>query len=361
MKEDVFMSLPVSGKIYTFECLGAEGMFLNLYYSNGISDGQNVILWEEDGSLEQQWKYNGSKLLTVRNTNFALDKYTVSGSVNNNNADVWTANDPTNQNIVFVATSSGDNIAKIKLASSNMYLTAYGFENGTSGGKTPTSIGNVYWSSSDKGSMQQWICREVGGSVNPEPNNGQKLIYPFQTQYYTVGYKSDALAYLSLGYGTHYANDFYGTSSTVCASGEGKIVGTKYFTSLGNTMAVQYDNVLDHNGENIGSIIIRYSHLNEYLKTSGSVQKGDQLAIQGSSGTGAQGIHVHMEIDTDIDYPLATPSEDGGIDTTLDPLSILYRSSSQTVAPDSDIGESSTDSAGRPWYNISKIRAIPVA
>ena len=54
MKEDVFMSLPMSGKIYTFECLGAEGMFLNLYYSNGISDGQNVILWEEDGSLEQQ-------------------------------------------------------------------------------------------------------------------------------------------------------------------------------------------------------------------------------------------------------------------------------------------------------------------
>lgn len=190
MKEDVFMSLPVSGKTYTFECLGAEGMFLNLYYSNGVSDGQNVILWEGDGSLEQQWKYNGSKLLTVRNTNFALDKYTFSGSANNNNADVWTANDPTNQNIVFVATSSGNDVVKIKLASSNMYLTAYGFENGTSGGKTPTSTGNVYWTSSDKATMQQWIFREVGGSVDPEPGemitvtNMPSGIYSNDTEYF---------------------------------------------------------------------------------------------------------------------------------------------------------------------------------
>ena len=58
MKEDVFMALPVSGGIYTFQCLGAENMFLNLYYYNGISNGQNVILWGGDGSKEQQWKFD---------------------------------------------------------------------------------------------------------------------------------------------------------------------------------------------------------------------------------------------------------------------------------------------------------------
>ena len=72
-----------------------------------------------------------------------------------------------------MVTSSGDNVVKIKLTSSKMYLTAYGFENGTSGGKIPTSIGNVYWTSLDKGSMQQWICREIGsfsGGERPEQN-----------------------------------------------------------------------------------------------------------------------------------------------------------------------------------------------
>ena len=51
MKEDVFMALPVSGGIYTFQCLGAEDMFLNLYYYNGISFGTVMAARNSSGNL----------------------------------------------------------------------------------------------------------------------------------------------------------------------------------------------------------------------------------------------------------------------------------------------------------------------
>lgn len=156
---------------------------------------------------------------------------------------------------------------------------------------------------------------------------------------------------------------FASGSTSVKASGNGTIVGTKTFNSLGKVMAVQYDNVIDRNGRNIGSIILRYCHLNSYSRTSGSVRKGEVIATEGASGTGAgngQRVHLHLEADTDINYPMATPTENGGVDSTIDPLSFLYRTSNQTVKPDSALGNASTDSKGNAWYNISKINNTPV-
>ena len=156
------MAIPISGKIYTFACIGAPARVLNLYYPNSIANGQNVCLWTSDSSFEQQWKYSDNKLLNMRNTNYALDKYTVSGNANNNNADIWTANDPTNQNIAFQAVSG--NAIKIKLSSSGLYLTAANNLNGTSSGKTPSSTGNVYWASDSSSVLQKWTFKEVGGA-----------------------------------------------------------------------------------------------------------------------------------------------------------------------------------------------------
>ena len=172
------MALPISGKTYVFICDGArsgnEPKVLNLYYPRSIVNGQNVCLWTKDGSLEQQWKFDGSKLLNMRNTRYALDKYTVAGNANNNNADVWEANDPTNQNIVFEAVSG--NIVKIKLASSGLYLTAYNDAHGNNTNKTPTSIGNVFWAAKKASKLQQWEFVEVGGSVDPQPPEDGKTL-----------------------------------------------------------------------------------------------------------------------------------------------------------------------------------------
>lgn len=183
------MALPVSGKTYTFTCVGASPRVLNLYYPNSIANGQNVCLWNPDESLEQQWKYSGGKLLSMRGTSFALDKYTVSGNANNNNADIWTANDPTNQNIIFEAVSG--NTVMIKLSSSGLYLTAYNNANGSDTGKKTTSSGNVFWavkktdSTNNKPStMQQWTFKEVGGS------SGEKEVIVTgmpESKYYTGG------------------------------------------------------------------------------------------------------------------------------------------------------------------------------
>lgn len=165
------MATPVANKVYTFTCAGATSRVLNLYYPNSIANGQNVCLWTADGSLEQQWKYSGNKLLSMRNTGYALDKYTVAGNANNNNADVWTANDATNQNLVFEAVSG--NTVRIKLSSSGLYLTAVSNANGTSGGKTSTSAGNVYWAAKNTSNkMQQWTFKEVGGSSGSGSGNG---------------------------------------------------------------------------------------------------------------------------------------------------------------------------------------------
>ena len=172
------MALPISGKKYVFICDGARSdgkvKTLNLYYPGSIVNGQNVCLWTKDGSLEQQWKFDGSKLLNMRNTRYALDKYTVAGNANNNNADVWEANDPTNQNIVFEAVSG--NIVKIKLVSSGLYLTAFSDAHGDNTHKTPTSTGNVFWAAKKTSKLQQWEFVEVGGSVDPEPpEDGETL------------------------------------------------------------------------------------------------------------------------------------------------------------------------------------------
>lgn len=91
---------------------------------------------------------------------------------------------------------------------------------------------------------------------------------------------------------------------------------------------------------------------------------GSNLLPQGGSGKGAgDGArpHLHFEVDRSTDNPLSTPTEGGVVDTTIDPLDILYKKADQIVAPDCvpDIGASATDSAGRPWYNIKKIEAVP--
>lgn len=202
---------------------------------------------------------------------------------------------------------------------------------------------------------------------DPEPNGEQKLIFPFKKQYVSTGYKGDAPAYeYGYSYGPHYGIDMYANGDTnVYASGYGEIVDTEEFNSLGNVLAVKYTDVLDHDGKNIGPIILRYCHLASIEKYFGFVKPGDKIAVQGASGAGAKDkngnpvYHLHLEADSDTAYPSSTPSEGGGVDTTIDPLSILYKTKEQVVEPDCEDEKSAVDEEGRPWYDIDKITSIP--
>lgn len=324
------MALPVSGKTYTFTCVGASPRVLNLYYLNSIANGQNVCLWTPDGSLEQQWKYSGGKLLSMRGTSFALDKYTVSGNENNNNADIWTANDPTNQNIVFEVVSG--NTVMIKLSSSGLYLTAYNNANGSDIGKKTTSSGNVFWAvkktdptNNKPSTMQQWIFKEVGGSSggtqvtvtgmpagiyanNTEyfhPQSGMKngtwaanngaYIQQKVKAYYKKIYKVDPTStsqYLYNFFGAkltgyksyHIGLDvFHGAGSNVYSAHKGTVIKAGKTTS--NEVAI-YD----------GSRTYYYLHMDNLKVREGDVVSvGTQLGVEGKNGW-ADGYHVHLEV-----------------------------------------------------------------
>lgn len=100
-------------------------------------------------------------------------------------------------------------------------------------------------------------------------------------------------------------------------------------------------------------------------KYFGFVKPGGKIAVQGASGAGAKDkngnpvYHLHLEADSDTAYPSSTPSEGGGVDTTIDPLSILYKTKEQVVEPDCEDEKSAVDEEGRPWYDIDKITSIP--
>lgn len=306
------MALPVSGKTYRFKCAGASTRYLNLYSSGTASDGMNVVLYTGDSSNEQIWKYSGSKLLSVTNTGFALDKYTLAGNANNNNADIWTANDPANQNITFESVSG--NTVKIKLSGSAHYLTAYSNANGTGTGKTPTSAGNVYWASSSSSTMQRWTFEEVAGGVEPSGD------YYWPTESRTVvrwsGSDHDGADIAPK------VHQITGDKVYSYMDGYVAMVGTP--TSNANegfTVRIHHTNPLNNGYTNIRT---QYMH----LKSSALVQPyqfvrgGTLIGYMGNTGNvipaptpsapGA-GTHLHFEVrgGTTAEFPLGGSSSNG--------------------------------------------------
>lgn len=338
------MALPISGKKYVFICDGARSedkpKALNLYYSGSIVNGQNVCLWTQDGNLEQQWKFDGSKLLNMRNTRYALDKYTVAGNANNNNADVWEANDPTNQNIVFEAVSG--NIVKIKLVSSGLYLTAFSDAHGNNTNKTPTSTGNVFWAAKKTSKLQQWEFVEVGGSVDPEPGemvtvtNMPNGIYDNNIEYFhpQSGMKNGTWAQNNGSYIQNKIKAYYKTIYGVEPSSTGnylynlfgaKLIGRNDY-HIGVDICHGFGSKITsaHSGKVIkagstpsnevaiydGKRTYYYLHMNDrYVEKGNDVIAGKTvLGTEGEKGW-ATGPHLHLEIfnGKDTSGPKNTP------------------------------------------------------
>ncbi len=181
------------GKIFTFESLAFPNKMLNLYGS--ASNGKNVVLWNSDNSLEQQWKVVETseyvyKLQTMKNTNYVLDRYVVSGD-NYNNADVWTesSNSSGEQEILIAQTVGNVVYVSMPVYNGNTYVTTYYLTavsnaNGEADEKTPTSAGNVYWAEplAENGgltSAQKWKMVEVGttsGGDNTGTGNENDIV-----------------------------------------------------------------------------------------------------------------------------------------------------------------------------------------
>ncbi|WP_040196805.1 M23 family metallopeptidase [Candidatus Soleaferrea massiliensis] len=190
----------------------------------------------------------------------------------------------------------------------------------------------------------------------------QKLIQPLNHMHISSGYK--ASGYTARFNMVHYALDSYSSSGDVVvrASGTGTLLSSGLDHIFGNFMVIRYNSVYNHHTGKTQDIIARYYHLSKILvKNGASFSAGDSLAHYGATGEYVTGAHLHFECDTDVNYPMNTPSLSGnsnylkaGIDTTVDPTDLLYtKSGTQSYSADTDSYN------GKPYVEPAD-RTLPV-
>ena len=155
----------------------ASGKYLNLHYGND-ADGTNIYQWTKDGSTEQKWRisynyatqaYQIYSMSSSGGKNRVLDVYDTGGNlVNGANVKLQTPTEPASQEISFILVASGK--YKIVMKNNmNMCLSSYGTSNGTSGGTTSTSAGNVFISTYNGSDNQKWMFEYTGTKVTVAP------------------------------------------------------------------------------------------------------------------------------------------------------------------------------------------------
>lgn len=159
----------------------------------------------------------------------------------------------------------------------------------------------------------------------------QRLILPINSMRVTAGYKNSAYK-REFGY-THYGvdcTDEKRKDTTVWASGHGIVTHCGWHPSGGNVVVIVYKDCELPTGE-IKDIAMRYYHLDKILIKQGqNVTKDTRIAYYGNTGA-SSGAHLHIECDTDIEYPNYTPQTSksnavlkAGIDSTLNPTHVLW-------------------------------------
>ena len=177
----------------------------------------------------------------------------------------------------------------------------------------------------------------------------QKLILPINKTRVTAGYKN-----------TNYNNQFgfkhYGSDSTsrgsdrtVWGCGVGQVLEAGFDNVLGNVVIIRYNNCQLKNGT-IKDLIQRLYHLGRIDVVKGqSITKDTRVGLYGSTGQYATGPHLHVEFDTDVNYPAYSPTLGSssniikaGTDSTINPTDVLYV---KNTAPDyqSVVGASNSD------------------
>ena len=162
----------------------------------------------------------------------------------------------------------------------------------------------------------------------------QKLILPINKCRITAGYKN-ANYTREFGY-THYGVDMTDKDRrdyTVYASGKGKVTHTGFNSSGGNVVVIVYRDCQLTNGDT-SDIVLRYFHLKSIkVKVGQNVNKDTIIGLYGNTGY-SSGAHLHLECDTDVNYPNYTPQiassssnsvlKKGIASTMLNPTQVLY-------------------------------------
>lgn len=164
----------VSGGIYRIKNVGS-GKYMNVHY--GVdANGTNVYQWTADGSVEQKFKIVYSQeqdsymifaMCSSNGSNRVLNVATNGSSLTHGqNINLYSATSPSTQQMKII--SLGENQYRISMTSNqNLYLAAYGNSNGTSGGTSATSAGNIYLSSYISEAYQLWMFEAIELPASP--------------------------------------------------------------------------------------------------------------------------------------------------------------------------------------------------
>lgn len=150
------------GEIYSFQnCSSKKYMDV----SGGTdADNNNVIQWGKNSTVSQDFKLEKSSTgngyilrAQVGGKTRVLDIYKTNGRVeNNNNVQIYRNVDPIAQEWLILAVST-TTFKIVPRSNPSLALTAYGTSNGSSTGKTATSMGNVFVQTYSNSSNQCWM------------------------------------------------------------------------------------------------------------------------------------------------------------------------------------------------------------
>lgn len=158
----------------------------------------------------------------------------------------------------------------------------------------------------------------------------QRLILPINQMEITVGYKHPW--YNRTQKRTHHGVDaVHGKGKTyLYGCGSGTVSHCGRDNVLGNVVAVKYPNVRCKDGV-VRNLVVRYFHMASIkCKVGQKVDINTLLGYYGNTGKYSQGAHLHLEVDTDYNYPNYTPELSkssnifkAGVDTTINPTLVF--------------------------------------
>ncbi|MCL1948908.1 MAG: M23 family metallopeptidase [Turicibacter sp.] len=177
----------------------------------------------------------------------------------------------------------------------------------------------------------------------------QKLILPINKCLITAGIKN-ANYKAQFGF-IHYGVDMVCSSGDTaiwgCGNGVVHTVGTD--NVLGKVVVVKYNDCTLKDGT-VKSVVQRIYHLSSINVAAGqSITKDSKLGVYGNTGQYSYEAHLHIEFDTDMNYPTYSPTLGSspniikaGTDTVLNPANVMFVKKS---APDNQsvIGSGSSN------------------
>lgn len=140
------------------------------------------------------------------------------------------------------------------------------------------------------------------------PSGAQLLTFPIDSGIITAGYRN--ARYLQKNGYAHYGTDVTGLRSNkadVLASGAGVVLGSEFCeNSVGNIAVIRYEDVFVPQSGETRTLIARYYHMTAITISPGdTVAPGQVIGFIDRSHKWYH--HIHIELDTDLDYPFNTP------------------------------------------------------